>query len=149
MAGDNERELKLVDAFDAATSDLGENAPKHVGYQKVDDLTVLERKYVPVFAVEGKTDHIAVQADVYDFNSYTVTHYVLAYGSSDIFQPPVRENFSAVEGKQCIRDAHRALVELGGHPPPLDELMSFIMELQSDVSVSAPLKLKAAPPRKP
>jgi hypothetical protein len=144
MAGDT-RKLKLLDAFDAAASDMGDDAPNTVGYQKVDDLTVLERKLLPVLTMPGYTDHIVVQADVYDFNNFSVTHYALAYGNDNVFQPPVRENFSAIEGKQCIRDAHRALVELGGAPRPLDEIMDYIMELRSDVSISAPLKLKAGP----
>ncbi len=139
------RELKLIEQFDAAASDLGGHAPDIVGYQKVDDLTVLERKLIPVFVVPGKTDHIVIQTDVYDFNDYSVTHYALAYGKDDVFQPPVREKFSEVEGKQSIRDAHRALVELGGNPPAIDEIMSYVLELTRDVSVSNPLKLKASP----
>ena len=142
MAASNDRELKLVDAFDAAVSDMGEDAPASVGYQKVDALTVLERKLIPILTLPGHTDHIIAQVDVYDFNNYSMTRYALAFGNDNVAQPSRTVNFSDVEGKQCIRDAHRALVALGGSPPPLDEIMDFGVELKKSLTASRQLQLK-------
>jgi hypothetical protein len=144
MAGTGDaRELTLLEAFDIAATDVEEGAMEQVGYEKVDDLTVLERKVIPLITSSKVSDQIMIRVDVYDFNSYTVSSYDVRAGHSDAEALQVRSrNFSEIEGKQCIRDAHRALTELKGSPPPLDEIMNYIMELKNDVSVSTPLKLK-------
>jgi hypothetical protein len=143
----DKRQLKLLDAFDVAASDAPDETGDQVGYQKVDDTTVLERKIIPLAIASTVSDQILMRTDVYDFNNFTVTSYTVRLGHSDApFRESPSRNFSDIEGKQCIRDAHRALTELGGSPPPLDEIMDFCVELKKSVAASRPLQLKQGQP---
>lgn len=140
------RKLNLLKDFTSvAGTSIEQTILSQVGWQKVDELTVLERKAFPIVITTRGNDHAMVRMDVYDFSNYTVTTYNMSNGDDCTHLPPVQRNFSDVEGKQCIRDAHRALVELGGCPPPLDEIMGYIVELKKNVSISPPLKLKSNP----
>ncbi|MBI1215843.1 MAG: hypothetical protein GC185_08505 [Alphaproteobacteria bacterium] len=115
----DKRDLSLVTVFNK------ENCSAQYGYQKMDDLTVLERKKIPV-VVYSNTDATpwAVMITVYDFNSFQTMTYVQQVYDSEARTPQVfQKDFSAVEGKQAIADAHRALTLLGGNPPPLDKVL--------------------------
>lgn len=130
----DDRKLTLVTEFN--------DKAQQQGWQKVDDLTVLERKIVPVFSVTSETS-VLVTIDIYDFNKYEVTSFAKQTPHHEGMNGTVtKRNFSEVEGKQAIRDAHRALLLLEGHPPPLDEVMGYIVELQKSVPVNGPLRLK-------
>lgn len=141
----DERKLKLLDEFNITRTSLDDSIPDQIGYQKVDALTVIERKLIPLLPSAKKSDQGVLRVDVYDFNNFTVTSYSLHVGLEDQRLSERTRDFSDVQGKQSIRDAHRALVELGGSPPPLDEIMGYIMELEKNVSISTPLKLKTKP----
>jgi hypothetical protein len=130
----DERKLKLV-------TDFNENSDQR-GWQKVDELTVIERKIVPMFSVSSENS-VVLKIDIYDFNKYEVTGVVKQMPHHEGMNAAVTvRSFTEVEGKQSIRDAHRALVALGGTPPPLDEVMGYIVELQKNVPVGGPLRLK-------
>ena len=143
-----ERGLKLLDAFDIAATDIEKGIMDQVGYEKIDDTTVLERKVIPLVTSSKASDQVVVRVDVYDFNAYTVTSYTVRAGHSDV-APMVTSNrdFSQVEGKQSIRDAHRALVALEGSPPQLDEIMDFGVELKKSLTAATPIKLKPGQPQ--
>jgi hypothetical protein len=113
------RPLKLVTEFNR------ENAHKQYGYQFVDETTVLERKKIPVAVYSNSSDSPwAVMITVYDFNSRQTVTYVQQTFDAEARTPQVFQHpFSAVEGKQAIADAHRALVALGGNPPPLEDVL--------------------------
>lgn len=148
MADDKDkREQRLLDAFDLAATDVSESLGDQVGYQKVDDTTVIERKIIPLVIGLKSDDQILVRTDVYDFNNCTLTSYTVRAGHSDApFRESPSRNFSEIEGKQCIRDAHRALVALDGAPPPLDDIMDFCVELKKSVTASRQLQLKTGQP---
>lgn len=137
MGGDTKakKQLKLVRRFnDICGSD---DTDKQFGYQKIDDTTVLERKDLPVFAYGSTDEYVgAVMISVYDFKNCEVMTYVQqVYFADDnttdhrpqIFLRP----FSQVEGKQGIADAHEALVQLRGNPPPLEEISGLEPKLVS------------------
>ncbi|MDD9900322.1 MAG: hypothetical protein OXT65_05025 [Alphaproteobacteria bacterium] len=113
-----EKPLRLIDEFSSANQ---------FGYQKVDDTTVLERKHIPICRyTDSESTPWAVHISVDDFKSLLVTTYVQNAYDSGNKQPQVHfRNFSEVEGKQAIKDPHRALTELGGTPAPLDEIMDI------------------------
>ena len=90
------------------------------GYQRLDDRMVMYRRYVPV-----TRDLNSILMHVYDFNAFQVTVIVdskgyEAKGASTAMQIL---HFSQFENKQAIRDAHRALTDLGGNPPALSVIL--------------------------
>jgi hypothetical protein len=139
----DQRPLTLAAAFNRR------EGGKQWGWQKVDDTTVLERKRIPYYADWTEGEIHTVQTTVYDFLKYEVTttsqredHITSKEGE------PARtyvRSFSEIEGKQAIRDAHRALTELGGTPPPLDEIQGIDVALRKDIPVSSPIRLKSQP----
>lgn len=137
MGGDTKpkKQLKLVRRFnDICGSD---DTDKQFGYQKIDDTTVLERKELPVFAYGSTSDHIgAVMVSVYDFKNCEVMTYVQQVYFADSSDTNPRPQvflrpFSQIEGKQGIIDAHEALTQLRGSPPPLEELSGLEPKLVS------------------
>ena len=140
------RKLTLAKPFNAAGTSLERTISEQIGYVKVDDLTVLERKLIPIMTSDRNPDLAVLRIDVYDFNNYTVTNYSKSIGGTEEPLSHTMRDFSQIEGKNAIRDAHRALVELGGCPPSLDEIMQYVVELQKNVSVSAPLRLTKSGP---
>lgn len=114
-----DRPLKLVREFNQ------ENAPRQYGWQKVDDTTVLERKKIPVCVFSNSNETIwGVWIRMYDFNAAQVLNYVQqCYDSSARTPDSTIIPFSQIENPQCIVDAHRALRELGGHPPALEDIL--------------------------
>jgi hypothetical protein len=142
----DERKLTLLGEFNINRTSLDSSIANQLGYQKVDALTVLERKLIPLLPSPTKSDHGIVRTDVYDFNNFTVTSYTLHIVGDEQSLSETSRDFSAVEGKQSIRDAHRALCDLGGTPPSLDEIMGYIIELRKDVTIAPPLRLKSPKP---
>ncbi|MEZ0223434.1 MAG: hypothetical protein ACAH83_02690 [Alphaproteobacteria bacterium] len=137
MGGDTKakKQLKLVRRFnDICGSD---DTEKQFGYQKIDDTTVLERKELPVFAYGSTEYHVgAVMISVYDFKSCEVMTYVQQVyfaDSDDNYERPqvFLRSFSDIEGKQGIIDAHDALTQLRGSPPPLEEISGLEPKLVS------------------
>lgn len=118
MLDQSDRPLKLAKEF---------NEKDHtatVGYEKVDETTVLERKRVPVTLAKGG-DYVAYIVTVFDFKQRLLTHLARDQYQNTTF-PPTYRNFSDVEGKEAILDAHRALVLLGGTPPPIEEILGIL-----------------------
>lgn len=105
-----ERKLKFV----RVDSD-GDFDGTEPGYQKIDDLTVQERKKIKL-----APDDSAYMLHVYDFNMRVLTT-VIEQNNEIVttqFTPFAEVN------KSAIIDAHRALSskKLKGMPPPLDEI---------------------------
>ncbi|MEZ0261600.1 MAG: hypothetical protein ACAH80_11365 [Alphaproteobacteria bacterium] len=146
-ASPDQRPLTLVTVFNSR------EPQKQYGWQKVDDTTVLERKKIPYYATWFDSDIYALQVTVYDFLKFEVTTMIQREDrikGNDKESPDPQtyvKSFSEVEGKQAIRDAHRALTELKGNPPPLEEIYGLDMVLKKDVSVSSPIRLKSQPPQ--
>lgn len=114
-----DRPLQLVHHFNK------ENASDQYGWQKVDDTTVLERKKIPVCVFSNNDNMIwGVWIRMYDFNAGQVLNYVQQCYDSNARTPEIQTlNFSDIENPQAIADAHRALTELGGHPPALEDVL--------------------------
>lgn len=114
-----DRPLQLVHHFNK------ENASGQYGWQMVDDTTVLERKKIPVCVFSNNDNMIwGVWIRVYDFNAGQVLNYVQQCYDSNARSPEIQTmHFSEVENPQAILDAHRALTELGGHPPALEDVL--------------------------
>lgn len=114
-----DRPLRLVRAFNK------ENANGQYGWQMVDDTTVLERKKIPVCVFSNsESEPWAVWIRMYDFNAGQVLNYVQQCYDSNARTPEMSVlSFSQIENPQCIADAHRALRELGGHPPALEDVL--------------------------
>jgi hypothetical protein len=141
----DQRPLSLVTTFNSR------EPMKQYGWQKVDDTTVLERKKIPFFATWFEADLYTIQVTVYDFLKFEVTTMTqredhIKSREGDEAKSYVK-TFSEMEGKQAIRDAHRALTELKGNPPPLDEIYGIDVVLKKDIPVSSPIKLKTAQPQ--
>lgn len=86
-----------------------------VGYQKIDDVTVAERKQIPL------NDEVsAYLIYVYDFNTKIMATII---EQNDDIKTTELTPFAKVD-KQAIIDAHRALSskKLRGTPPSLDEV---------------------------
>lgn len=124
----DKKPLKLVRNFSRIAGT--EDAEKQYGYQKIDDTTVLERKQLPVSAYTGTYDiDAAVIIRVYDFKNFEVITYVqqTLFATEESAQPPqvFIKSFGEMEGRQGILDAHAALTQLKGSPPPLDDIPSL------------------------
>jgi hypothetical protein len=89
------------------------------GYQKLDEEIVFYRRYIPV---TKELNSILIQ--IYDFSSYLMTTILDAkgYNSSTTASAMQVIAFRDIGNKQAIRDAHQALVELGGSPLPLEHV---------------------------
>lgn len=95
------------------------------GYQMVDDTKVVERTEIPVEFKDGKVSNRTVVATLYDFTKYEITTTSVSYlnGSEQAASSTVTSiPFSQLEGKEALFDARRALQELGGTPPRLDDI---------------------------
>lgn len=90
-----------------------------VGYQKIDDTTVLERK-IFYFAYGGNT---TVFLAIYDFNACVATFITARPNYSESGTCSTTLPFNKI-GQQAIRDAHQALTELKGSPPALKEILN-------------------------
>ena len=114
-----DRPLRLVHHFNK------ENASAQYGWQLVDETTGLERKKIPVCVFSNNDTQLwGVWIRMYDFNAGQVLNYVQQCYDSDARTPEMSVMpFSQIENPQCIIDAHRALTELGGHPPALDDVL--------------------------
>lgn len=136
---DDGRPLKLVTEFNQA------NSEKQFGWQKMDDVTVLERKKIPVCVFSNSENALwGVMITIYDFSSFQTMTYVQQCFDSGARTPTAfRTHFSEIEGKQAIADAHRALTLLGGSPPPLDEVLGF-STIAKEMKVRQPLRLRPA-----
>lgn len=141
----DQRPLKLVTAFSSR------QPTEQYGWQKVDDTTVLERKKIPFFATWYDTELYTIQVTVYDFLKFEVSTSTqredhIKNKEGEPAKTYVKA-FSEMEGKQAIRDAHRALTDLKGSPPPLDEIYGIDVILKKDIPVSTPIRLKTAQPQ--
>lgn len=114
-----DRPLHLVREFNK------ENANTQYGWQMVDDTTVLERKKIPVCVFSNSDNEPwAVWIRMYDFNAAQVLNYVQQCYDASARTPEMSVmSFSQIENPQCIADAHRALRELGGQPPALEDVL--------------------------
>jgi hypothetical protein len=92
------------------------------GYQKLDEGIVLYRRYIPV---TKELNSILIQ--MYDFTSYQMTVILDAkgYNSGTMASAMQVIPFADVGNKQALRDAHQALVELGGDPPPFEQVIGI------------------------
>jgi hypothetical protein len=90
------------------------------GYQRLDDRIVMYRRYVPV-----TRDLNSILMHVFDFNSNQTTVIVdtKGYDARGAATAMQIMHFSQYENKQAIKDAHRALTDLGGHPPSLGVIL--------------------------
>jgi hypothetical protein len=90
------------------------------GFQRLDNKIVMYRRYVPV---TRELNSILMQ--IYDFNAYQMTIVLDAkgYGSNGAAAAMQVVGFSAVENKQALKDAHQALTDLGGNPPPISVVL--------------------------
>jgi hypothetical protein len=122
MSEDKAKPLTLVTDFSKA------NYKGQYGWQKIDETTVLERKKLPILVYSNsEADRWGVIVDVYNFNSFERLTYVQHAYDSEAKTPSVlSKGFSAIENKQCIFDAHRALRQLGGSPLPLEQLIEML-----------------------
>lgn len=90
------------------------------GYQRLDDKLVMYRRYIPV-----TRELNSILMHVFDFNAYQTTVVIdtKGYDAGGAAASMQIINFRDYENKQAIRDAHRALVDLGGNPPPLSVVL--------------------------
>lgn len=142
------RKLKFVEAFDKAKGRLSQDDQS--GYEKVDDQRVLERYFHPVLwqPLEAKVTSQLVTVTLYDFKSFTATISTQTLDKSQTMQSGVTSTivpFSAFENKDAIRDAHRALTELGGSPPPLEQITSLDFTTKSPLSAPRPAQFGRKP----
>ncbi len=102
------------------------------GYQKIDDNTVLYRRFVPMDQWRK-----ASLMQIFDFTTYQMSTLVENRGGNtgEYTTNMTVTPFSEIENKQGIRDAHQALVEQGGTPPALDQVLSLGMRLEKDLPV--------------
>jgi hypothetical protein len=86
------------------------------GYQRMDDRIVMYRRYIPV-----TRELNTIMMQIFDFNSYQATVVIdtKGYDSKGAATALQVMGFSTFENKQAIKDAHQALCDLGGNPPPL------------------------------
>lgn len=92
------------------------------GYQRLDDEIVFYRRYLPI---TKELNSILIQ--VYDFSSYLMTTILDAkgYNTSTTASAMQVIAFKDIGNKQSIKDAHQALLELGGSPPPLEHVLGI------------------------
>jgi hypothetical protein len=92
------------------------------GYQKLDEEIVFYRRYVPI---TKELNSILIQ--IYDFSAYLMTTILDAkgYNTSTTASAMQVMPFRDIGNKQAIKDAHQALLELGGTPPPLDHVLGI------------------------
>jgi hypothetical protein len=126
MSSSLPKKLKFVQAFNEQT---GRTHETQSGYQKIDDDRVLERYFVPVVlnAYSDKSvDRTQAVTTVYDFKSFMATVYTTALNPnlSIAGETQVMTPFSAIENKQAVLDARRALIELGGHPAEVEDYLN-------------------------
>lgn len=91
------------------------------GYQKLDDNLVMYRRYLPV-----TKELNSIMIHVYDFSTYQQTTILDAkgYNSGGAAATTMQvTNFRDLGNKQAIKDAHRALSDLGGSPPCLNDVL--------------------------
>lgn len=91
------------------------------GYQRLDDEVVFYRRYVPI---TKELNSILVQ--MYDFSSFLLTTILDAKGYNSATTANAMQviPFRDIGNKQAIKDAHRALLELGGTPPALEKVLA-------------------------
>ncbi|MDI1227733.1 MAG: hypothetical protein PSY14_08620 [bacterium] len=133
------KKLKMVEAFDKASGlRTGE---KQSGYEKVDDMRVVERYFHPVLwsPFESGLTTQAVVATLYDFKSFTAHITTMTIDKSYNLQGAPSHaivSFRDFDNKQAIRDAHQALTQLGGEPPALEQFS--LDDVSTKVSLAAP-----------
>lgn len=131
------KKLKFVEAFDKARMRL--SSDDQSGYEKVDDMRVLERYFHPVLwqQTDPRVTTQLVTVTLFDFKSFTATITTQPLDRSMNLQGGVDSTlvpFSAFENKDALREAHRALTELGGTPPPLEQITSLDLSTKSPLS---------------
>jgi hypothetical protein len=92
------------------------------GYQKLDDTIVFYRRYIPI---TKELNSILIQ--MWDFSSYLMTTILDAkgYNTSTTASALQVISFRDIGNKQAIKDAHQALIQLGGTPPPLTQVLGI------------------------
>ncbi len=139
------KKLKFVEAFDKAVG--LRTAEQQTGYEKVDDSRVLERYFHPILwqRLEPQVTTQQVTATLYDFKSFTATVTTMTLDKNFNLQGGISQNvipFSTFENKMALRDAHRALQELGGDPPPIDDFASLTMSTKGAIVAPGPAQFK-------
>jgi len=130
------KKLKLAQVF----SDYTNIDNRYAGYQKIDDETVLYRRYIQL-----DSSRKPGLLQIFDFSTFQMTTLLEGRGSnSGEYALSMQVTpFSQIENSQSIRDAHQALTELGGTPPALENILSFGMRLEKDTNVRpAPVKFR-------
>ncbi|MDE1153492.1 MAG: hypothetical protein PW788_13225 [Micavibrio sp.] len=130
------KRLKMAQVF----NDYSGVDERYAGYQKVDDQSVLYRRYLQL---DGSRKPGLLQ--VFDFSTFQMTTLFEGKGGSSGEYAVAMQitPFSQIENSQSIRDAHQALTDLGGSPPALDTVLNFGMKLEKDVSVrNGPVKFR-------
>ena len=131
------KKLKFVEAFDMVRMLL--SVDDQAGYEKVDDMRVLEPYFLPVLwlQTDPRVTTQLVTVTLFDFKSFTATITTQPLDRSMNLQGGVDSTlvpFSAFENKDALREAHRALTELGGTPPPLEQITSLDLSTKSPLS---------------
>lgn len=148
------KKLKLIEAFDK-TKQGGRSAEQQTGYEKVDDQRVVERFFHPLLWQRSEQQLAIQQMTVvlYDFKSFTASVSQMFVDRNLSIQGDVKTStvpFSAFENKQALREAFRALKELGGDPTPFED-RAFTMSTETELAAPprATFKPKAPPPSSP
>lgn len=121
-----------------------------IGYQAIDEHTVVERKKLALgYDESGEVGGAQSIISVYDFGNMRVitTVFNQLHGSKPNTTATDIQNFSEVQGFQAVLDAHEALIELGGHPPPVENFSNMLMKTPANVSAprTATFKREAKP----
>ncbi len=130
---------KMVEAFDKAVG--MRTGEQQSGYEKVDEMRVLERYFHPVLwgRFEAAVTTQAVTVTLYDFKSFTAHVTTMTIDKSFNLQGAPSTAiipFRDFDNKQAIRDAHQALTQLGGEPPALEQFS--LDDVSTKVSLAAP-----------
>lgn len=121
-----------------------------IGYQAIDEQTVVERKRLALgYGESGEEGGTQSIISVYDFGKMQVitTVFNQLHGSNPNTTSTTIQNFNEVQGFQAVLDAHEALTELGGYPPPVENFSNILMKTPANVSAprTATFKRDAKP----
>ncbi len=150
MTDDTPKPLQMVKIFKDAAG--GGKTQNQLGYELIDHERVLERVVYSqdYFSSAEKFNDLATGyvrvTMAYDFKAFevrTVTTLTKQRTSTVVHTDITTKPFSQIENKQAIIDAHRALTELGGTPPPLEDIIRISVKTLRPLEIGPPLQIKA------